>query len=269
MHVKIDLDQYIDELELVNEEKSMARYRTIIDEINNEMQFDVRNKKAKNDYDNFDAIMQIYVAKYSEYPKLLEMFEEHALKNGFDPKQYLDYAVKKITENASNVETYITGLLDSGIIDDVYVDDDGVWTIKSKIVNFSFEPADIYYKDYTEIIDYIYNTEGRRTGCHQNAEFLLTFFKDGEAITAKLKNLVGIDFYHSYYRNNGKICDLNTNVVMMEDDYNRLYQPEIISVLTFEKFKQKIEEVKLKATSTLMPLLEIAAYEEYKKTIKE
>lgn len=268
MAEKIDLDKYVDTKEMVNDAKSMTRYGMIIDAINKEMGFDVRQKEAKDDYQNFDFILQVYVAKYNEYPDLLAMFNEHARKNGFDPKEYLRYALKKITENRSNVEAYITGLLDSGIIEDVYVDDDGVWTIKSEIVNFSFQAADVYYKNQPEILSYIQNEEGRKRGCHKNAEFLLIalslYGEGGEAVTAKLKNAVGIEFYHSYYRQNGRIIDLNNNVVMTEEDYNRLYQPEIISVVTFEEYKEKCEEVKTKATSTLMPLLEIAAYEEYK-----
>ena len=267
MSEKIDLDKYVDTKEMVNDAKSMVRYGMIVDAMSKEMGFDVRQKEAKDDYQNFDIILQIYVVKYKEYPQLLQMFNEHARRNGFDPKEYLRYALKKITENRSNVEAYINGLVDSGIIEDIYVDDDGIYTIKSEIASFSFQAADVYYKNQPAIVSYIQNEKGRKNGCHKNAEFLLIslslYGEGGEAVTAKLKNAVGIEFYHSYYRQNGKIIDLNNNVVMSEEDYNRLYQPEIISVVTFEEYKQKCEEVKTKATSTLMPLLEIAAYKEY------
>ena len=61
MAEKIDLDKYVDTKAMVNNAKPMTRYGMIVDAMSKEMGFDVRQKEAKDDYQNFDIILQIYV----------------------------------------------------------------------------------------------------------------------------------------------------------------------------------------------------------------
>ena len=239
----------------------MQKYKEVIDEYSKicNVNFRKENKFAKDDYDVFDSLFQLTVAQ----PQFFGEFHEILNKYGFNDKTYLDYAIKKITKNASNVEAFINGLIDVGMLDEVYEIEDNSINIKSCLGMYNFFLADEYYAQNEEIVSYIQKNETKRN-CHVNTLFLLKCLKRGEAVTAKCSTMFNSSYYHTYYRYDGMICDLNINCVMSEKDYNLIYNPKIISVVTNENLAEKQKNVKDNATSTLEDLLEIAVYEESK-----
>ena len=259
MEEKMDLDLICDKWEAENEIKEFETFKKVIDEYSNVCNVDFRkeNKFAHNDYDVFDSLLQLTVAQ----PQFFEEFHEILCKYAFNDKTYLDYAIKKITKNASNVQSFIDGLIDVGMINDVYDEENNSVTIKSCFGKYNFFFANEYYFENNEIIEYIANGELNRN-CHANTLFLLKCLKKGETITAKCSNMFNNLYYHSYYRFNGMICDLNLNCVMKEEEYNKIYSPQIISVLNIDNFKERQNIVKNNCKSTLEELLEIAVYEE-------
>lgn len=256
---KIDLDKICDQNERENEMKQMNIYKNIIDEYSDFCNVDFRkeNTFAHNDYDLFDALLQLTVAQ----PKFFGKFHEILNKYRFNDKTYIDYAIKKITKNASNVQTFIDGLINVGIINDVYDEENHSVTIESYFGKYNFFFANEYYIQNKEIVEYIENGDINRN-CHVNTLFLLRDLKQGEAVTAKCSGMFGNLYYHSYYRCNGMICDLNINCVMNEEDYNRIYNPQIISIVNIDNLEEKQNRVKNNCKSTLNDLLEIAVYEE-------
>lgn len=257
--MKIDLDKICDKMEEENEKAQMEKYKKVIDEYSElcKVNFRKENKLAKNDYEVFDCLFQITVAQ----PQFFEEFHEILNKYGFDDKTYLDYAIKKITKNASNMEAFINGLIDIGIINEVYEIENNAISLKSIFGTYNFFLANEYYSSNQEIISYIQNNEVNRN-CHENTLFLLKCLKKGEAITSKCSTMFKSNFYHSYYRSEGMICDFNINCVMSEENYNAIYNPKIISVINIENLEQKQNNVKSNSKSTLQDLLEIAIYEE-------
>lgn len=259
MKEKIDLDLICDKWEEENETKQMRMFKKVVDEYSKLCNVDFRreNKFAHNDYDVFDSLLQLTVAQ----PQFFEEFHEILSKYAFNDKTYLDYAIKKITKNASNVQAFIDGLIKVGIINDVYDMENNSINIESCLGKYNFFLANEYYIENKEIVEYIAN-ENLNRNCHANTLFLLKSIKDGEAVTAKCSSMFNNLYYHSYYRCNGVICDLNINCVMSEQDYNNIYNPQIISVVNIDNLEEKQNMVKSNCKSTLKELLEIAIYEE-------
>lgn len=257
--MEIDLDKICDDNETENEKTQMEKYKKVIDEYSElcNVNFRKENKLAKNDYEVFDSLLQITIAQ----PQFFEEFHEILNKYGFDDKTYIDYAIKKITKNASNMEAFIDGLIDVGIIDEVYEMENNSISLKSIFGTYNFFLANEYYSLNQEIVSYIQNNEINRN-CHVNTLFLLKCLRRGEAITSKCSTMFKSNFYHSYYRCDGIICDLNINCVMSEEDYNAIYNPKIISVVNIENLEEKQNLVRNNSQSTLEDLLEIAVYEE-------
>lgn len=256
---KINLDRICDNNEEENEKRQMEIYKKVIDEYNELCNVDFRKKNdfANNDYEVFDCLFQLTVA----HPQVFDEFYEILKKYRFNDKTYLDYAIKKITKNASDVERFINGLIDIGIVDEVNELEDNSITLKSYLGEYNFFLADEYYALNQDVVSYIQNGKLDRN-CHVNTLFLLKCLRKGEAITAKCSLMFDSSFYHSYYRCNGMVCDLNINCVMTEEEYNEIYDPKIISVVNIENLEEKQNNVKINCRSTLEDLLEIAVYEE-------
>ena len=256
---KIDLDLICDKWESDNEAKQMQMFKKVIDEYSKLCNVDFRkeNKFANNDYDVFDSLFQLTVAQ----PQFFEGFHNILNRYGFNDKTYLDYLIKKITKNASNLNAFINGLIDVEMINDVYDIENNSVNIDSLLGKYNFFFANEYYIDNKEILDYIQNDDINRN-CHVNTLFLLKCLKKGEAVTAKCSSMFNNLYYHSYYRYDEMISDLNINCVMNEKDYNKIYNPQIISVVNIDNLEEKQNRVKNECISTLEDLLEIAVYEE-------
>lgn len=259
MEEKFNLDEFYDKNEEENEEMQMKIYKNVINDYSKICSVDFRkeNKFAHNDYDVFDTLLQITVAQ----PAFFEEFHEVLNKYGFNDKTYIDYAIKKITKNASNVEAFINGLINIGLVNEVYDDDNSI-CLKSYLGKYNFFLANEYYAKNKKIISYIEKGDINRN-CHVNALFLLKCLKQGKVVTAKCSTMFNIPYYHSYYRYNGMICDLNINCVIDEKEYNSIYNPNIISVIDLENLEEKQNIVKNNCISTLEELLEIAVYKEF------
>lgn len=259
MKEKIDLDIICDKWEAENKTIQMEMFRKVIDEYSKLCNVDFRqeNKFAHNDYEVFDYLFQLTVAK----PQFFESFHNIINKYGFNDKTYIDYTIKKITKNASNVQAFINGLIDIGMINKVYDMENNSINIESCLGKYNFFFANEYYIANKEIIEYIQNGELNRN-CHVNTLFLLKCLKKGEAVISKCSTMFNNLYYHSYYRCDGMICDLNINCVMNEQDYNKIYNPQIISVVNINNLEEKQNRVKNNCKSTLEDLLEIAVYEE-------
>jgi len=256
---KVDLDPICDKWEEENEAKQMEMFKKVIDEYSTLCKVDFRkeNKFAHNDYNVFDSLFQLTVAK----PQFFEEFHNILNRYGFNDKTYLDYLIKKITKNSSNLNAFINGLIDIGMINDVYDIENNSVNIDSLLGKYNFFFANEYYIDNKEILDYIQNNNINRN-CHVNTLFLLKCLKKGEAVTTKCSSMFNNLYYHSYYRYAGMISDLNINCVMNEKDYNKIYNPQIISVVNIDNLEEKQNRVKNECRSTLEDLLEIAVYEE-------
>lgn len=259
MEEKIDLNIICDNWEADNKIKQMETFKKVIDEYSKVCNVDFRkeNKFAHNDYDVFDCLFQLTVAQ----PQFFEGFHEILNKYAFNDKTYLDYAIKKITKNASNVQTFIDGLIGVAIINKIYDEENNSISIESSLGKYNFFFANEYYIENNNIVEYIEKGDLSRN-CHVNTLFLLRCLKRGEAVTAKCSSMFNNLYYHSYYRYNGMICDLNINCVMSEQDYNKIYNPQIISVVNIDNLEEKQNRVKNNCKSTLEDLLEIAVYQE-------
>lgn len=261
MFRKIDLDKLCDKTEEENEKIKMQVLKKVIDEYSSFCNVDFRKQgKFADDYGVFDMLFQITTCQ----PQFFNGFHEILSKYGFNDKTYIEYTIKKITKSASNVENFVNGLIDAGLINEVYEHENNLICIKSMLGTYNFFLANEYYNQNNEIISYMENNETSRN-CHVNTLFLLKSLKRGEAVTAKCSTMFNNTFYHSYYRYNEMICDLNINCVMNEKEYNELYNPSIISTVNINNLEGKQNIVKDKAKSTLEDLLEIAVYEEYLK----
>lgn len=215
-------------------------------------------------YRNWDRFFGESICRYNENPRLFLCFMKCIDKSKFNYGCFLDYAIKKTTEDRADRDIFINALMSIGIIKEIYEDDEKCWHLKTKKRAFCFYKATDYYCEYPEIQAYLANKEARKHGCHKNALFLLKFFKEGEAITAKIKDHLNGIIYHSYYRYNGKVADLNDNVVMSEDDFNKLHHPDVISVVTFDAYEKKLKELEDNTTfGDLYDLFAIALYQEY------
>ncbi len=260
MKEKIDLDLLYDKWEEENETKQMEIFKKVIDEYSKFCNADFRKeaKFANNDYGVFDVLFQLTVAK----PQFFKKFHEILSKYEFNDKTYLDYTIKKITKNASNVQAFIDGLIDVGMINNVYDMDDNSVNIESCFGIYNFFLANEYYIENKEIVTYIKTGDINRN-CHVNSLLLLKCLKKGEAVTAKCSSMFNNLYYHSYYRCDGMICDLNINCVMKEQDYAKIYNPQIISVVNIDNLEEEQNRVKNTCKSTLEDLLEIAVYKEF------
>lgn len=241
MKEKIDLDPICDKWEAENEIKQMEILKKVIDQYSELCSVDFRkeNKFVHNDYELFDSIFQLTVAE----PQFFKGFHEILSKYAFNDKTYLEYAIKKITKNATNVQAFIDGLIEVGIIDDVYDAKNHSVNIESYLGKYNFFFANEYYIENKEIVEYIKNGDLKRN-CHVNTLFLLKCLKEGEAVTAKCSIMFDNLYYHSYYRCGGMICDLNINCIMSEQDYNKIYNPQIISVVNIDNLEEKQNIVK-------------------------
>ncbi|MCI9365970.1 MAG: hypothetical protein HFJ54_05340 [Clostridia bacterium] len=259
MEEKIDLDLICDSWEAENKAKEMESFKKVINEYSELCGVDFRkeNKFAHNDYEVFDSLFQLTVAQ----PQFFEEFHEILSKYAFNDKTYLDYTIKKITKNASNVQAFVNGLINVGLINKIYDMENNSINIESCLGEYNFFFANEYYSENKEIVTYIQNRDLNRN-CHVNTLFLLKCLKRGEAITAKCSNMFNNLYYHSYYRCDDMICDLNINCVMREEDYNKIYNTQIISVVNINNLEEKQNRVKNNCKSTLQDLLEIAVYEE-------
>lgn len=259
MQEKIDLDLIYDNWEEENERKQMEMFKNVINEYSKLCNVDFRkeNKIAHDDYEVFDSLFQLTVAQ----PQFFKEFHNILNKYKFNDKTYLDYLIKKITKKASNVDAFIDGLIDIGMIDDAYDEEDNSVSIESCLGKYNFFFANEYYSENDEIVEYIKHGDIRRN-CHVNTLFLLKCLRKGEAVTTKCSSMFNSLYYHSYYRCDGMICDLNINCVMSEEDYNKIYNPKIISVVNINNLEEKQNQVKANYKSTLENLLAIAVCEE-------
>ena len=148
------------------------------------------------------------------------------------------------------------------MINDVYDMQNNSINIESCLGKYNFFLANEYYIENKGIVEYIENGDLNRN-CHVNTLFLLKCLKKGETVTARCSSMFNNLYYHSYYRCNGMICDLNINCVMSEEDYNKIYTPQIISIVNIDNLEEKQNRVNNSCKSTLEDLLKIAVYEEF------
>ena len=104
MKEKIDLDFICDNWEAENKTKQMEIFKKVVDEYSEFCNVDFRkeNKFAHNDYDVFDCLFQLTVAQ----PQFFEEFHQILSRYAFNDKTYLDYTIKKITQNAKWLYQY-------------------------------------------------------------------------------------------------------------------------------------------------------------------
>ena len=130
------------------------------------------------------------------------------------------------------------------IIEDVFVAEDGLITVKTKVgESFRFYQADKYFSEDTDLGKYVMSNHGKNN-CHDYTESLQSYLPDAVSVTAQLAREFDGNYYmHSYVElNENQVLDLNFNMVMNKDDFEKLMKPKKKCFICKNKeIKQKIE----------------------------
>lgn len=268
MERKIDLDEYIDKEEEALDLVSNEKYKKIADELTDAFNYDFRRNISTDEYQIFDYALQNSLLLNQ---KDFETIHSILKNNGIPDMAYIERGVLKMSEIRPERKSFMQSLFNKGFIKDAKINPNGTfeivvtddWTIHGANVStvYKGQPKMIQYMDKRDK----YGNLIRVNGCHNNALFLLNYFQQGEAITARCCSISGQKYFHSFFRNNGYVIDLNINLIMKEEDYFRMNSPEIMSIVTRENYTQKMSEVRNNTTHTLCDLLAIAAYEDIKR----
>lgn len=139
----------------------------------------------------------------------------------------------------------IIKLLASPAIDDISFNGVDRFTILSNMYgSFSFFLATSYFKDNSNVLDYL-SKANLKCHCHQNTEKLSRIFPEYRSITSLCPTYFTSHYYHSYSYNPDdlKVIDLCSKSVMDTEDYNRLFEPREISVITNRDIEDYYKEV--------------------------
>lgn len=121
----------------------------------------------------------------------------------------------------------------SPYIDSIEPTEHGFKINSEQLGEFAFDFADHYYCEQPQITDYIYH-EKLRGRCNHHVNFLTEQDPNLYSVTALVETIyLGYTFYHSYCwdKDNNKIIDLSSNIVMDKQQYDRLFKCEEIFMI--------------------------------------
>lgn len=173
----------------------------------------------------------VYESKYKNYFfKLLEENNYNINQEIIDVIEDLSCRIYERSLNCFVVEKY----LNSPYIDEIESNENGFTIICDKQGTFTFEYADSYFQNEERIYQYIKKAgywSVFQNQCHRHVEFLTKENPSLYSVTSFCeRKFNGFPCYHSYCldKNNNKIIDLCSNMVMDKDEYEKLFKCEEI-----------------------------------------
>ncbi len=151
--------------------------------------------------------------------------------------------ITKIAENREDRDFMIMLYKKANLLKEYHVKENGEVYLDFYDYSISFYKADVYFKQNDKIVNYI-KVGDRSCNCHTSAMFLLENIPKATALTAKCKNTFGTEYYHSYCKVEDFIINLNNNIVIKEDYFNLLYNPKVISSITYEEYNKNYKDLK-------------------------
>lgn len=192
---------------------------------------------------------------------LLDKYHYDRRKEIKDAMIYLSH-LKDLNKNQDMIKRFLA----SPVIQDISFNGKNTFEIISDEFGvFPFIVASSKLRKHKKINEYIEKGATRRN-CHTNTLFLSTVLPEDYAITSLCPLEFGGFYHHSYTYNpkSDQIIDLARNTIMTQKDYNRLLQPEEVSVIPNDKVLSEALITKEKAgQSNWCTIIKIALYKEY------
>lgn len=251
------------EAESVRENEKIAAI--ILEEIQNYMQthFTFKESIDTNCKKLFELKYQIIY--HSIYQKVLfNLLSKHNYDKRKEIKDAMIFlsTLKDLNKN----KTMINKFLASPAIQDISFNGKDKFEITSdEYGTFPFIVASSKLKKHKKISSYLENGVAIKQ-CHTNTLFLSTVLPEAYAITSHCPLEFGGVYYHSYTYNksNDQVIDLARNTIMTKTDYDRLLQPEEISVIpNNEVFKEALITKEKAGASKWSTIIKIALFKEY------
>lgn len=159
-----------------------------------------------------------------------DYFFELLKKNNYNVNQEIKDVISALNYPIFNRldNNIIIKYLNSPYIDNIEHTTHGFKIKSEQIGEFSFDFADHYYHEKEEIANYIRSVQ-LNNRCHHHVEFLTKQDPRLYSVTSLIETMyVGISYYHSYCwdKNNNKVIDLCSNLVMDKEQYDQLLKCE-------------------------------------------
>lgn len=168
----------------------------------------------------------VYESKYCDY------FFGLLKENGYNVNQEIKDVISALSYPIFNRldNNIIIKYLNSPYIADIEHTIHGFKIKSEQLGEFSFDFADHYYHKKEEIANYIRSAQ-LNNKCHHHVEFLTKQDPHLYSVTSLIETMyVATSYYHSYCwdKNNNKVIDLCSNMVMDKEAYDRLFKCEEI-----------------------------------------
>lgn len=197
----------------------------------------------------------------------LESFFEIMERYGYNPKHEIINAVNRLGNlpNPKKNSELIHNLINSPYINDINYNGKGFDIFSSQFGTINFTLASYRYKHNKNMVRYIKENPlpGR---CHNHTLFIRAIFPYYYAVTALCPAPFTGKYYHSfsYDSANHSIIDLCSNAVFSLNQYEKLFEPDVISIVLNSNISEELKITKKKTNQPLerQALLKIALYKQ-------
>lgn len=187
----------------------------------------------------------IYNSEYERldcFFKCLKKFNYNANREIYDAINNLSFPIFNRLD-----KSIVLKYLNSPYIDSIESTTHGFKIKSEHLGEYVFDFADHYYHKETEIANYIRSAK-LNNRCHHHVEFLTKQDHHLYSVTSFCEHLYkGISYYHSYCwdKNNNKIIDLCSNIVMDKEQYDQLFKCEEIFQIEGSRLVEAVNMAKM------------------------
>lgn len=237
-------------LYLKNEEHSadinLVRFQQFIDDFYQAIGFNL-DRLVTSDIHSDDPSEKFYYIRYlvSTYlKKYREEFYRVLELSGYNLQSEMIDVMKLLGEqtNLKYARDVVEYVLENPLIDAVETDGPKIIVKSDKLGDQAFYSARAYLSDNIPARTILMGNLNHK--CHQISVELLSELKNALIVTSLMPSYFEGTYYHSYVKDNGMTIDAVNHIVMPHENYDKLFEPTIITELNKEElYKEYIDAI--------------------------
>jgi hypothetical protein len=236
------------ELEDKSADINLHKFQEFIDNFYNAIGNNL-DKLVVSDIGSDCPIEKFYYIKYlvcTYLKKYREVFYQVLESTGYNMKSELIDMMKLMgkTNDAKYDGELLNYVLENPYVNCITFDGDVIIIRSDKLGDISFISPSTYFKNNSEALNIVNGKTDHL--CHLVSSELLECVDNSKIITSLMPSYFEGTYLHSYIKDDkGFIIDGANQVVLLNDDYNRLFEPSIITECSKEElYKAYVEALK-------------------------
>lgn len=201
---------------------------------------------------------------YDEFLEALNYINYDYLKY---KRNLISSFILSVTRNRENIDVLYNVLVTKGVIDEIFVLEDGKYVIITKdFGEIQFYKANEKFKWDRKVKKYLKRLgDNIIDGCHEIAFFLIKTYPEFKAVTSICNKALDCKYYHSFVVDgSNSIIDLTANLIMRKEDYYLLYEVVELNMVDYSMYlEEESSSIEFDESKTLFSLLRCALYKQY------